>query len=94
MPFLLSLFLFLVLTAGHSAHSALINFRRPATPAIPLLLRILRFFEKYGHTVRLIFIPGASVSIAALVNRDVQMAQLADAVDRQQCQRHRISRSR
>ena len=37
----------------------------------------LGFFEKYGNTVRLIFIPGASVSIAALVNSDVQMAQLS-----------------
>ena len=37
----------------------------------------LGFFEKYGNTVRLIFIPGASVLIAALVNGDVQMAQLS-----------------
>ena len=37
----------------------------------------LGFFEESGNTVRLIFIPGASVSIAALVNKDVQMAQLS-----------------
>lgn len=80
MPFLLSLFLFLVLTAGHSAHSALINFSTASDSGntAPLWVAAdLGFFEKYGNTVRLIFIPGASVSIAALVNSDVQMAQLS-----------------
>ena len=80
MPFLLSLFLFLVLTAGHSAHSAVINFSTASDSGntAPLWVAAdLGFFEKYGNTVRLIFIPGASVSIAALVNRDVQMAQLS-----------------
>jgi len=80
MPFLLSLFLFLVLTAGHSAHSAVINFSTASDSGntAPLWVAAdLGFFEKYGNTVRLIFIPGASVSIAALVNSDVQMAQLS-----------------
>ena len=80
MPFLLSLFLFLVLTAGHSAHSALINFSTASDSGntAPLWVAAdLGFFEKYGNTVRLIFSPGASVSIAALVNSDVQMAQLS-----------------
>ena len=80
MPFLLSLFLFLVLTAGRSAHSALINFSTASDSGntAPLWVAAdLGFFEKYGNTVRLIFIPGASVSIAALVNSDVQMAQLS-----------------
>lgn len=31
----------------------------------------LGFFEKYGNTVRLVFIQGATVSIAALLNNDV-----------------------
>ena len=80
MPFLLSLLLFLVLTAGHSAHSAVINFSTASDSGntAPLWVAAdLGFFEKYGNTVRLIFIPGASVSIAALVNSDVQMAQLS-----------------
>lgn len=80
MPFLLSLFLILVLTAGHSAHSAVINFSTASDSGntAPLWVAAdLGFFEKYGNTVRLIFIPGASVSIAALVNSDVQMAQLS-----------------
>jgi ABC-type nitrate/sulfonate/bicarbonate transport system substrate-binding protein len=37
----------------------------------------LGFFEKYGNTVRLVFIQGATVSIAALLNNDVQMAQFS-----------------
>jgi ABC-type nitrate/sulfonate/bicarbonate transport system substrate-binding protein len=37
----------------------------------------LGFFEKYGNTVRLVFIQGASVSISALLNNDVQMAQFS-----------------
>jgi ABC-type nitrate/sulfonate/bicarbonate transport system substrate-binding protein len=80
MPFMLSAFLFLILTAGQSAHSAVINFSTASDSGntAPLWVAAdLGFFEKYGNTVRLIFIPGASVSIAALVNSDVQMAQLS-----------------
>ena len=80
MPFMLSVFLFLILIAGQSAHSAVINFSTASDSGntAPLWVATdLGFFEKYGNTVRLIFIPGASVSIAALVNSDVQMAQLS-----------------
>ena len=37
----------------------------------------LGFFEKYGNTVRLVFIQGATVSISALLNNDVHMAQFS-----------------
>jgi hypothetical protein len=37
----------------------------------------LGFFEKCGNPVRLVFIQGATVSIAALLNNDVQMAQFS-----------------
>ena len=37
----------------------------------------LGFFEKYGNTVRLIFIQGATISISALLNNDVHMAQFS-----------------
>jgi NitT/TauT family transport system substrate-binding protein len=37
----------------------------------------LGFFEKYGNTVRLVFIQGATISISALLNNDVQMAQFS-----------------
>ena len=37
----------------------------------------LGFFEKYGNTVRLVFIQGATVSISALLNNDVHTAQLS-----------------
>jgi len=80
MPFILSAFLFLLLTAGQSAHSAVINLSTASDSGntAPLWVAAdLGFFEKYGNSVRLIFIPGASVSIAALVNGDVQMAQLS-----------------
>lgn len=78
MPFLLSALLFLILTAGQSAQGAVINFSTASDSGntAPLWVAAdLGFFEKYGNTVRLIFIPGASVSIAALINGDVQMAQ-------------------
>jgi ABC-type nitrate/sulfonate/bicarbonate transport system substrate-binding protein len=37
----------------------------------------LGFFEKYGNTVNLVFIQGATVSISALMNNDVQIAQFS-----------------
>jgi ABC-type nitrate/sulfonate/bicarbonate transport system substrate-binding protein len=37
----------------------------------------LGFFEKYGNTVRLVFIQGATISISALLNNDVHMAQFS-----------------
>src|SRR6185369_5470778 len=80
MQILLSVLLFLILTAGQSAQSAVINFSTASDSGntAPLwIAKDLGFFEKYGNSVRLIFIPGASVSIAALVNNDVQMAQLS-----------------
>lgn len=78
MPFMLSVLLFLILSAGQSAQGAVINFSTASDSGntAPLWVAAdLGFFEKYGNTVRLIFIPGASVSIAALINGDVQMAQ-------------------
>jgi len=80
MQILLSVLLFLILTAGQSAQSAVINFSTASDNGntAPLWVAAdLGFFEKYGNTVRLIFIPGASVSVAALVNSDVQMAQFS-----------------
>src|ERR1043166_1585818 len=38
------------------------------------------FFEKYGNTTQLIFIPGSTVSISALLNNDAQMAQFSPVV--------------
>jgi ABC-type nitrate/sulfonate/bicarbonate transport system substrate-binding protein len=79
MTMLLSAIFWLLLTA-QTAHSAVINFSTASDSGNTAPLWIandLGFFEKYGNTVRLIFIPGASVSIAALVNSDVHMAQLS-----------------
>ena len=79
MTMLLSAIFWLLLTA-QTAHTAVINFSTASDSGNTAPLWIandLGFFEKYGNTVRLIFIPGASVSIAALVNSDVHMAQLS-----------------
>ena len=80
MQSLLTIAVLLILLIGRTAHAAIINFSTAsdAGNTAPLWIAAdLGFFEKYGNTVRLIFIQGASVSIAALINNDVQLAQLS-----------------
>jgi ABC-type nitrate/sulfonate/bicarbonate transport system substrate-binding protein len=58
----------LILLIGRPAQAAIINFSTAsdAGNTAPLWIAAdLGFFEKYGNTVRLIFIQGASVSISA-----------------------------
>jgi ABC-type nitrate/sulfonate/bicarbonate transport system substrate-binding protein len=76
----LLLLLLLSLPAGQGAGAAVINFSTASDSGNTAPLWIasdLGFFEKYGNTVRLIFIPGATVSISALINNDVQLAQFS-----------------
>jgi len=74
----IGLWLFLISPRFAAAETINFSTASEAGNTAPLwIAKDLGFFEKYGNSVRLIFIPGASVSIAALVNNDVQMAQLS-----------------
>jgi ABC-type nitrate/sulfonate/bicarbonate transport system substrate-binding protein len=74
----IGLWLFLISPRFAAAETINFSTASEAVNTAPLwIAKDLGFFEKYGNSVRLIFIPGASVSIAALVNNDAQMAQLS-----------------
>src|SRR4026208_2458843 len=80
MQALLTIAFLLFLLIGRTAQAAVINFSTASDSGntAPLWVATdLGFFEKYGNTVRLIFIPGATVSISALMNNDVHMAQMS-----------------
>ncbi len=80
MQLLLSVIFLLLLSFAQTAQAAIINFSTASDSGntAPLWIATdLGFFEKYGNTVRLIFIPGATVSISALINNDVHMAQFS-----------------
>jgi ABC-type nitrate/sulfonate/bicarbonate transport system substrate-binding protein len=71
---------FLFFAATKPAGADIINFSTASDSGntAPLWIAAdLGFFEKYGNTVRLIFIQGATISISALLNNDVQMAQFS-----------------
>lgn len=75
---LLAVFLFLVFI--RPVGGEIVNFSTASDSGntAPLWIAAdLGFFEKYGNTVRLVFIQGATVSISALLNNDVQMAQFS-----------------
>jgi NitT/TauT family transport system substrate-binding protein len=71
---------FLFFAATKPAGADIINFSTASDSGntAPLWIAAdLGFFEKYGNTVRLVFIQGATISISALLNNDVQMAQFS-----------------
>ena len=75
---LFAVFLFFAMTKPASGE--VINFSTASDSGntAPLWIATdLGFFEKYGNTVRLIFIQGATISISALLNNDVHMAQFS-----------------
>lgn len=80
MQALLTIAFLLFLLIDRTAQAAIINFSTASDSGNTAPLWVandLGFFEKYGNTVRLIFIPGATVSISALMNNDVHLAQMS-----------------
>ena len=74
------IFLSLLLIAPVSTSAALINFSTASDAGNTAPLWVAKdagFFEKYGNTTQLVFIPGSTVSIAALLNNDAHMAQFS-----------------
>jgi ABC-type nitrate/sulfonate/bicarbonate transport system substrate-binding protein len=70
----------MLLSVPVSASAALINFTTASDTGNTAPLWVAKdagFFEKYGNTTQLVFIPGSTVSIAALVNNDAHMALLS-----------------
>jgi NitT/TauT family transport system substrate-binding protein len=63
-----------------STSAVLINFSTASDAGNTAPLWVAKdagFFEKYGNTTQLVFIPGSTVSIAALLNNDAHMAQFS-----------------
>jgi NitT/TauT family transport system substrate-binding protein len=74
------MFLWILIGAPISTSAAAINFSTASDSGNTAPLWVAKdagFFEKYGNSTQLIFIPGASVSISALLNNDAQMAQFS-----------------
>src|SRR5262245_42897072 len=74
------MFLWILIGAPISTSAAPINFSTASDSGNTAPLWVAKdagFFEKYVNTTQLIFIPGASVSISALLNHDAQMAQFS-----------------
>src|SRR5438445_12753745 len=72
------MFSWILMGAPISTFAALINFSTASDAGNTAPLWVAKdagFFEKYGNSTQLIFIPGASVSISAILNNDAQMAQ-------------------
>ena len=66
--------------APASLSAALINFSTASDAGNTAPLWVAKdagFFEKYGNTTQLVFIPGSTISIAALLNNDAHMAQFS-----------------
>lgn len=74
------IFSWILLGAPASLSAALINFSTASDAGNTAPLWVAKdegFFEKYGNPTQLIFIPGATVSISALLNNDAHMAQMS-----------------
>jgi ABC-type nitrate/sulfonate/bicarbonate transport system substrate-binding protein len=70
----------LALAVAQPVDAEIINFSTASDSGNTASLWIaadLGFFEKYGNTVRLVFIQGGTVSISALLNNDVHVAQFS-----------------
>jgi NitT/TauT family transport system substrate-binding protein len=74
------MFSWILMGAPSSTFAALINFSTASDAGNTAPLWVAKdagLFEKYGNATQLIFIPGASISISALLANDVQMAQFS-----------------